>query len=388
MRRHTIRKYGAWAVFLAAGLFCFAPGVLADWSAAKRLTWTSGGSELPDVAVDSNDTIHVVWDDSSPGNEEIYYRKSEDGGTTWTPAKRLTWTSGNSERPAMAMDTNNRIHIVYYDDTPGNREIYYKRSADAGATWSTVKRLTWTSGGSYDPAIAMDSNDTIHVVWYDDTPGNVDIYYKISADGGATWSTVKRLTWTSGGSYDSAIAIDSNDTLHVVWDDDTPNYEIYYRNSADGGATWSVVKRLTWTSGASTYPDRAIDSNDTLHIVWYDNTPGNHEIYYKGSVDGGTTWTAAKRLTWTSGSSFDPVIATDSGTHIHVVWSDYTSGNFEIYYKRSTDAGATWSASKRLTWTSGSSSDPAMAIDSSNTIHVVWNDSTPGNHEIYYKNGK
>jgi hypothetical protein len=31
--------------------------------------------------------------------------------------------------------------------------------------------------------------------------------------------------------------------------------------------------------------------------------------------------------------------------------------------------------------------NPAMAIDSSDTIHVVWNDDTPGNTEIYYKNG-
>ena len=52
------------------------------------------------------------------------------------------------------------------------------------------------------------------------------------------------------------------------------------------------------------------------------------------------------------------------------------------------DAAADWSPVKRLTWTSGRSYDPAMAIDSSNTIHVVWNDSTPGNYEIYYKNGQ
>jgi hypothetical protein len=45
-------------------------------------------------------------------------------------------------------------------------------------TWISPKRLTWTSGNSYDPAIAKDSNNHIHVVWYDDTPGVNEIYYK------------------------------------------------------------------------------------------------------------------------------------------------------------------------------------------------------------------
>lgn len=48
----------------------------------------------------------------------------------------------------------------------------------AQADWTATKRLTWTSGSSYDPAIAIDSNDTVHVIWDDDTPGNVEIYYR------------------------------------------------------------------------------------------------------------------------------------------------------------------------------------------------------------------
>src|SRR4030042_3928218 len=112
--RQWMRKELFLIILLVAGLFCLASDTLADWSTTKRLTWTSSGSEHPAVAVDSSDTIHVVWDDSSPGNEEIYYRNSEDGGTTWSAAKRLTWSSGDSERPAVAIDSNNRIHIVYY----------------------------------------------------------------------------------------------------------------------------------------------------------------------------------------------------------------------------------------------------------------------------------
>lgn len=46
-----------------------------------------------------------------------------------------------------------------------------------------------------------------------------------------------------------------------------------------------------------------------------------------------------------------------------------------------------WSAAKRLTYSSGYSSVPAIATDSSNNLHVVWYDNNPGNYEIFYKKG-
>jgi hypothetical protein len=45
------------------------------WEEAKRLTRNSGDSFAPTIATDSNNNIHVVWDDSTPGNAEIYYKK-------------------------------------------------------------------------------------------------------------------------------------------------------------------------------------------------------------------------------------------------------------------------------------------------------------------------
>ncbi len=46
--------------------------------------------------------------------------------------------------------------------------------------------------------------------------------------------------------------------------------------------------------------------------------------------------------------------------------------------------GITWETNKRLTWNAGNS--PAIAVDGPN-IYVVWEDSTTGNWEIYFKKG-
>ena len=374
-------------IIAGLGFFFFASAAQADWTPAKRLTWTSGSSYSPIMAIDSNNIIHVVWYEATPGKMVIFYKRSADLGTTWSSSKRLTWTSGSSSDPSLAIDANDTIHVVWQDATPGNAEIYYRRSMDGGSTWSAAKRLTWTYGESTYPKIAIGSSNAIHLAWQEETPDDDEIYYKGSSDGGSTWSAVKRLTWTSGESYEPAIAIDSNGHIHIIWYDSTPDhFEIYSKKSSDGGSTWSAAKRITWTSGGAMEAVIALDLSNALHVLWYGYPSGNAEISYKKSVDGGATWSAARRLTWTSGESFRPAIAIDPSNVIHVIWYDDTPGNTEIYYKRSTDGGTAWSAVKRLTWTSGDSVCPA--IDANDTIHIVWYDDTPGNKEIYYKKGK
>jgi predicted neuraminidase len=376
-------------LFSALGLFLFIQSARADWTPAQRLTYNSGDSKWPAVAVDSVGNLHLVWCDSTPSNYEIYYRKSTDGGTTWTSAQRLTWTSGNSIFPAIAVDSSDNLHVVWCDSTPSNYEIYYKKSTDGGITWTSAKRLTWSSGVSWYPAIAVGSSGHLYMVWQDDTPGNEEIYYSKSVDGGATWSSAQRLTWTALFSGVPAIIVDSSGYLHIVWYDSTPgNNEIYYKKSTNGGANWTSAQRLTYALGGSMWPAIAVDSSGPLHLVWADNKLGDFDIYYRKTLDGGDTWTSAQRLTWNSGASWYPAIAVISTGHLHVVWEDNMPGNFEIYYKKSTDGGSTWSSSQRLTWNSGSSEYPVVAVDSTGHLHVVWQDDTPGNLEIYYKKSK
>lgn len=350
------------------------------WEATKRITWNSGSSYHPAIATDSNNHIHVVWHDDTPGNYEIYYKNSTDGGGTWSKAKRLTWNSGDSQYPAIAIDTNNYIYVVWSDNTPGNAEIYYRKSTNGGATWS-AKRLTWSSGSSYHPAIAIGQSDSIHIIYYDVTPGNAEIYYKKSTNGGSTWTT-KRLTWNGGFSSKSAIAVGSNYHIHVVWEDSSPgNAEIFYKKSTDGGTTWTT-KRFTYNSGSSSRPAIATDSSNNISVVWHDNSPGNTEIYYKKSTDGGVNWGGSKRITWNSDHSRHAAIAVDSNNNIHIVWSNGPSGNVSLYYKKSTNGGVTWST-KRLSWSYASY--PDISTDSNNNIHVVWEG--PSNVAIYYKKG-
>jgi hypothetical protein len=73
-----------------------------------------------------------------------------------------------------------------------------------------------------------------------------------------------------------------------------------------------------------------------------------------------------------------------AGPNVHVVWEDTRDGNDEIYYKRSTNNGTTWSTDTALTNDTARSWYPSLAI-SDTIVHVVWSDRRDRNYEIYYK---
>jgi hypothetical protein len=222
----------------------------------------------------------------------------------------------------------------------------------------------------------------VHVVWFDNRDGNWEIYYKRSTDGGVSWGADTRLTNNPAESYNPSVSV-SGTVVHVVWFDNRDgNYEIYYKRSTDGGISWGTDTRLTSNFAESLHPSVTV-SGSVVHVVWHDNRDGNLEIYYKRSADGGVSWGTDTRLTSNSTESLHPSI-TVSGSVVHVVWFDNRDGNFEIYYKRSTDGAASWGADTRLTNNSANSINPSVSV-SGQVVHVVWNDERDGNREVYYK---
>jgi hypothetical protein len=287
--------------------------------------------------------IHVAWHDITSGEYQIYYKKSTDGGSTWTAMKRLSWTEGLSVNPdllARPVELSNGswivgLHITWASFIDSNYEVFHKSGYDWLGTWTDplTKRVTWNSGVSRLPRIAVDSESRLHLVWQDSSPKNYEIYYARSVNGGSSWDK-ERLTWSDGSSEHPAIATDPEDNIYVAWDDDkSGNAEIYFKNN-DAHSPWPLTKRLTWTDGDSGWPCIIAPIIMQPNVVWREYVQADAEIYFKASTDGGNTWPASTRLTWNDGSSYMPVAQIDYTTqNVHVFWADNMTGDFEIYYK-------------------------------------------------------
>ncbi|MBK6772361.1 MAG: T9SS type A sorting domain-containing protein [Ignavibacteria bacterium] len=358
--------------------------VIAQWQPEVRLTNNSSESLISSnnawCVASSGSVVHVVWYDYRDGNSEIYYKRSIDGGVSWSADMQLTNDPASSWNPSVTV-SGSVVHVVWQDDRNGNTEIYYKRSIDEGGNWEADTRLTNNASSSVSPSVTV-SGPAVHVVWFDNRDGNEEIYYKRSLDFGGSWGTDIRLTNNSAISRNPSVTA-SGSAAHVVWEDNREgNWEIYYKGSIDEGVNWDPDTRLTNNTANSWYPSVSSSGSD-VHIVWSDDRDGNLEIYYKGSINKGVNWDADTRLTNNSAASRTPSV-TVSGQAVHVVWDDRRGGaSGEIYYKRSTDAGVSWIADTQLT-VNFASQNPSVSV-SGTAVYVVWKDYRDGNWEIYSK---
>jgi len=402
------------------------PSVIPRWEPERRLTADPGVSLLTynfarSIAADEAGRIHivavsgsavlVVWHGMRPGGLDIFFKRSTDGGTTWDAASPVT--QGGTSAHASIAASGADVHVVWGDGRDGQAEIYTRRSRDLGTRWDSERRLSEVPFESWVPTVAASGED-VYVAWVDLRDGNEEEYVKRSGDGGETWEPDTRLTEEAADSWAPSVAL-SGKTVHLVWFDRrnaglthsdvekkldeilalmglpagpapppdlflyylppflkrveektqkimasapgwvrgggdpsrleaelkefdrrmrawSTGWEIYYKRSSDGGASWGPDIRLTDAPEVSARPSIAVEGNN-LHVVWFDGRDGNTEVYAKHSSDGGTTWLPDLRLTEAPGESAHPTVASRGGL-VHVLWHDMRDGNAELYYKR------------------------------------------------------
>ncbi len=363
-----------------------------DWEMLvydTQITSAHTASWYPRILADSLDNLHITWFDYREGNYEIYYTKLDNNGNKLLNDTRLTFNRAGSYWPVLAIDSRDNIHIAWHDNREGNYEIYYLELDNEGNILIQDARLTIRAGISAAPAIAVDDDDNLHICWYDNRDGNYEIYYKKIDNSGNTLVEDIRLTDEAHHSLCPNLTVDDFGNVHVVWYDVRDrNWEIYYTKLDNNGNTLVDDIRLTHIKGASAQPVIAVDSANDVHIAWYDNRNGSYGIYYTKLDNDGNTLVDDTLLTDKNNSRYySPNMLIDTEDNVHICWYDNHYGNFEIYYTKLDNNGNTLVNDTRLTYNKGVSYAPSMTIDSQNQVHISWQDDRTGRREIYYIKG-
>lgn len=356
------------------------------FSTPKSLSNTAGFSFSPRIAVDGSGGIDVVWEDAESTTLDIFFSHSTDGGATFSTPKNLTNGSPGSGSPMVAADSTGNVFVVWENDS-GVLGVFVSRSTDGGATFSSPMTLSTNTGGSVSPQIAVDVNGNVNVVWEDDSGASSDISFSRSSDHGATFSAPKSLSLNVGNSTSAQLAVDLNGNVTVAWENDSPgNFDIFVSRSTDGGQNFSTPKNLSNSPGLSRTPQIAVDLGGNINVLWADNAPPNSstDIFFSRSGNGGATFSAPQNISNSAGFSANPSLAVDSGGNINLVWEDSTPGNRDIFFSQSLDAGATFSAPQNLSNNAGLSSVPLIVADKNGDLNVVWQDATPGVSQIFF----
>lgn len=259
------------------------------WTRPIPVSGTPGSSYSPHLAIDNQGTLHMVWYDWVDFGHHypyILYANKPAGGP-WTPFMYLPGKQ-MGDYPAIAVDSNNRVHIVWASVDNDSCIKYVSRSVSG--TWSTVQVISASTGNS-SPDIAVGLNNSVHVVWnygnvYD--PGNKGIYYAFKPVSGSWSSPVavyKSLYLTL-----SLIEVDSNNTLHVLigWYDSV-DHQVRYAvkpNDEPWSSNW-----LTFTPRLESIEQLTRDAGGNLHLVWSDNDYSSKcRLYYSSKPIGSAFW--------------------------------------------------------------------------------------------------
>jgi hypothetical protein len=139
-----------------------------------------------------------------------------------------------------------------------------------------------------------------------------------------------------------------------------------YRRSTNGGASFGSTVNLSNNNGDSGGISQGIAaSGNNVYVVWQDNTPGSYDILYRRSTDGGSSFSSTVNLSNNVGDSDLPAIAA-SGNNVYVVWFDNTPGNFEIFLRKSVNAGDTFGSTVNYSHSTGDSIAPTIAVSPNN----------------------
>ncbi|UCG42803.1 MAG: exo-alpha-sialidase [candidate division WOR-3 bacterium] len=373
------------ALVLTVGVFLLTSLSVGQWGPDIRLTNDGSASRLGynnarNLAA-GGETLHVVWSDTRDGNEEIYYKRSNNAGRDWQADVRLSNATGSSWYPAVAA-TGNDVHVIWKDDRTGTRLIYHRCSTDGGQSWSETQCLSDTLILTGNPALAA-TERAVHLVCHRFDNEVNRICYRRSEDRGSTWSSPLELSPDSISSWIASIAVSGAD-VHVVWSSDQDgDQEVYYRRSTDHGESWGEGVRITSDTAPSVNVAVASTGTD-VHIVWqYVCTPGQSHLRHAVSTDRGTTWQASAQLTTVPTQWMRPTIAA-SGGFVHIV-TNLCRPSEELYYWLSTDRGSSWEPEYVLTPDDSATSICPFIALSVPIVHVVWEEYRDGNSEIYYK---
>jgi hypothetical protein len=154
----------------------------ATWGSTMYLAGTGQADGGSMAAGDS--FVHIVWRDDTPGAGQyfvLYYIRSTDAGADWEPETILVYDTTHARNPTIAR-SGPRLHVAWWSDRTGTARLYYKHSEDNGVTWSRDTCLTDSAGNARLPSIAV-AGSSVHVMWYDQRDGNKEIYYKRNPTG-------------------------------------------------------------------------------------------------------------------------------------------------------------------------------------------------------------
>jgi len=363
----------------------------AGWSDDILLTPADSEARVyPDLDVDANNNIWVVWDTANwpNGVAEILFTKRDSMGNCLIPESTVSNNVTYSMDPDIAID-NNIIQIVWLDETPEGFGIWHTRLAENG---SSIVPPHIAVSGSNDLApfrMVIDKFRQINIIWNELVSSHYQMNYsKLDSMGNPIISKM-RVSLPNINAFWGGIGVDSFGNVHLAYRSDSGTSDRLTYTKLDRLSNFLINNKFI---GYGVSPTIIADHSQNIHIVYYGINP-NSQIRYGKINQNGDVVIGPKNISLNA-TNDAPHMAMDSLQFLHVVWGDCGSlDSCGIFYTKLDTLGNYVISPEKIVyrpycyypW------HARIAVDLSNKLNIAWSDQRLYPEEsshIFYKRGE
>lgn len=320
-----------------------------SWSSPFRLNDNQQPrASSPSITSDDSGNLYVVWL-AGPDSTRILFTCSRNNGNRWlTPNVRVDdGTTSIKSSPDIAVDREDNIFVVWRDKRRGDGfDIYSSHSGNWGFSWSEPDlRVSDNEPVTFrdHPALCAWGDGQLAAVWADDREvGDVNIYFAHSSDSGNSFS-IPNLPVNSaipGDQLRPDIAYHGG-TIYVTYFNTTDllNSDIYFNRSDDFGHSWLqsevMVNPVGETSAVD--PKIAVSSPENVGVAWAVNLyhASTFDLFFSRSHTNGDTWSEALQVNDDGQGSYqhgEPALIFGPEAGVNISFFDYREGEPHIYF--------------------------------------------------------
>lgn len=297
--------------------------------------------------------VGIAWQARRPrtGDKYLLFRGTSDGGRTWSDVRQFN-SQLTSFAARLAADRAGGIFAGWSDERATKREVYFNRSLDSGASWSSeeVRVESGVEQVSLEGivSVASDGDKRVLLVWAEREARSRVIRAALSEDRGATFLPAVRVDDGEGRSSPMApVAAFAGTRAVVVWITAAIGADIFSQVWADtsaDGKEWGADLLVRDQPGGVAPTVNLVSEGARAHLVFDVATRGREtEAVFHTAVNANGVWApsteALAPVSPPLGKCKSPNLAHDAKGTLYLV---YEEDSRRVQLARSVDGGGTW----------------------------------------------
>ncbi len=294
----------------------------------SRITTYPGKDANPKI-ISKGNMIFVFWNRYIDNHWSIYYARlhySNKNISIEIPPMVITETTNNCTNPDVTMDKDGFLHVVWQQWTGTNWDVFYDKLDISGKKVFSPINISRDKTNSTKPKIISTPDNKIEITWIDDNPSpGYSIMYRGLDCCGYFRTPLRRISVVSPN---TTMSMSYDYSLHLVFSCSRENktYEIMYTQLNDSGITIIDDTNLTSLDGKSSTEPYIQVYHGAMLLVWNDNGT----IKFNAYSASGSSKKMVENISDVKYVSDTPSIAAGNG-QLGVFWSQHVGSKNYIF---------------------------------------------------------